>query len=63
MQNAFFGGSGLSVVYEKNTEAIKKAMLTDGIWMLVTNICETTEPAEYRLGPRNLSRHTGIKIG
>jgi len=43
-----------NLVYEKNTEAIKKAMLTDGIWMLVTNICETTEPAEYRLGPREL---------
>ena len=42
------------LVYERKTEAIKKAMLTDGIWMLVTNICETTEPAEYRLGPREL---------
>ncbi len=29
-------------------------MLIDGIWMLVTNICETTEPEEYRLGPREL---------
>lgn len=51
------GGSEVrtfNLVYEKNTEAIKKAMLTDGIWMLVTNICETTEPAEYRLGPREL---------
>ena len=26
-------------------------MLTDGMWTLVTNICETTEPVEYRLGP------------
>ncbi len=42
------------LVYERKTEAIKKAMLTDGIWMLVTNICETTEPEEYRLGPREL---------
>jgi len=53
------GNSGSEVqtfdlVYEKNTEAIKKAMLTDGIWMLVTNICETTEPKEYRLNPREL---------
>ncbi|KAF5413992.1 MAG: hypothetical protein C5S48_10520 [Candidatus Methanogaster sp.] len=43
-----------NLVYEKNTEAIKKAMLTDGIWMLVTNICKTSEPVEYRLGPREL---------
>ncbi|MEA3281893.1 MAG: transposase, partial [Euryarchaeota archaeon] len=51
------GGSEVqtfNLVYEKNTEAVKKAMLTDGIWMLVTNICETTEPVEYRLGPREL---------
>ena len=51
------GGSEVrtfNLVYEKDTEAIKKAMLTDGIWMLVTNICETTEPAEYRLGPKEL---------
>jgi len=51
------GGSEVqtfNLVYEKNTEAIKKAMLTDGIWMLVTNICETTEPLEHRLGPREL---------
>jgi len=34
------------LVYERKTKAIKKAMLTDGIWMLVSNICETTEPAE-----------------
>lgn len=51
------GGSEVhtfDLVYEKKTEAIKRAMLTDGIWMLVTNICETTEPEEYRLGPREL---------
>lgn len=43
-----------NLVYERKTETIKKAMLTDGIWMLVTNICENTEPAEYRFGPREL---------
>ena len=42
------------LLYVRKTEAIKKAMLTDGIWMLITNICETTEPAEYRFGPREL---------
>lgn len=60
LESAVLTGNGgyevqtFNLVYEKNTEAIKKAMLTDGIWMLVTNICETTEPAEYRLGPREL---------
>ena len=42
------------LVYEMKTEAIKKAMLTDGIWMLVTNICETTKPEVYRLDPREI---------
>jgi transposase len=42
------------LVYERKADAIEKAMLTDGMWMLVTNICETTEPVEYRLGPREL---------
>ncbi|NOR46954.1 MAG: IS1634 family transposase [Methanosarcinaceae archaeon] len=48
------GGSEVhtfNLVYEKKTEAIKKAMLTDGMWTLVTNICEDTEPVEFRLGP------------
>jgi transposase len=51
------GGSEVNtfdVVYEKKSDAIKKAMLTDGVWMLVTNICETTEPKEYRLDPREI---------
>jgi transposase len=51
------GGSEVNtfdVVYEKKSDAIKKAMLTDGVWMLVTNICETTEPEEYRLNPREI---------
>jgi len=42
-----------NIVYEKKTEAIKKAMLMDGMWILVTNICDT-EPVESRLGPREL---------
>jgi len=60
LESAVLTGNGgsevqtFNLVYEKNTEAIKKAMLTDGIWMLVTNICKTTEPEEYRLGPREL---------
>ncbi|MCL7411869.1 MAG: hypothetical protein M8350_08740 [Methanosarcinaceae archaeon] len=51
------GGSEVhtfDLVYEIKTEAIKKAMLNDGIWMLVTNICETTEPEVYGLGPREM---------
>ncbi len=51
------GGSEVNtfdVVYEKKSDAIKKAMLTDGVWMLVTNICETTEPEEFRLDPREI---------
>ncbi|MCG7850023.1 MAG: IS1634 family transposase [ANME-2 cluster archaeon] len=51
------GGSEVNtfdVVYEKKSDAIKKAMLTDGVWMLVTNICETTEPEEYRLDPMEI---------
>jgi transposase len=42
--------------YERKKEAIEKAMLTDGMWMLVTNITKTTEPEEYRLGPEKLIR-------
>jgi transposase len=40
--------------YERKKEAIKKAMLTDGMWMLITNIMETTEPEELRLSPKKL---------
>ncbi len=40
--------------YGRKKEAIKKAMLTDGMWMLVTNITKTTEPVEFRLGPEKL---------
>jgi transposase len=46
--------SSFNLTYEKNVEAIKKAMLTDGIWMLVTNITDTIEPEEYRLKPEEL---------
>jgi transposase len=42
--------------FEKKMEAIEKAMLTDGMWMLVTNITKTTEPEKYRLGPEKLIR-------
>jgi transposase len=40
--------------YGRKKGAIEKAMLTDGMWMLITNIMETTEPEEYRLGPEKL---------
>ncbi len=46
--------SSFNLTYEKNVESIKKAMLTDGIWMLVTNITETIENEEYRLKPEEL---------
>lgn len=48
------GGSEVrtfNLKYGMKKEAIKKAMLTDGMWMLVTNITKTTEPEEYRLSP------------
>jgi len=40
--------------YEWKKEAIEKAMLTDGMWMLSTNITGTTEPEEFRLSPVKL---------
>ncbi len=40
--------------YGRNVEAIEKAKLTDGVWMLVTNITENTEPKEYRLSVKEL---------
>jgi len=46
--------SSFNLTYEENVEAIKKAMLVDGIWMLVTNITDTIEPKEYRLTPEEL---------
>jgi transposase len=54
-----YGESGLSIssfnlTYERNVEAIKKAMLLDGIWMLVTNITQTLESEEDRLKPEEL---------
>jgi transposase len=51
------GGSSIrsfNLTYEINVEAIKKAMLVDGIWMLVTNIKETLESEEDRLKPEEL---------
>jgi transposase len=46
--------NSFNLTYEKNVGAIKKAMLADGIWMLVTNITETIETEEYRLKPEEL---------
>jgi transposase len=42
--------------YMRKKEAIEKAMLTDGMWMLVTNITKTTEPEKFRLIPEELIR-------
>jgi len=46
--------SSFNLTYERNVENIKKAMLVDGIWMLVTNITETLESEEDRLKPEEL---------
>jgi transposase len=46
--------STFNLTYDRNVEAIQKAMLVDGIWMLVTNITETIEPEEDRLKPEEL---------
>jgi len=43
-----------NLTYEKNIEAIKKAMLVDGIWMIVTNITDTLKSEEDRLKPEEL---------
>lgn len=40
--------------YGRKTEEIEKAQLTDGVWMIVTNISVTVEPEEFRLGPEEL---------
>jgi len=46
--------NSFNLTYEINVDAIKKAMLVDGIWMLVTNITETLESEEDRLKPKEL---------
>jgi transposase len=46
--------STFNLTYDRNVESIKKAMLVDGIWMLVTNITETIESEEDRLKPEEL---------
>ena len=46
--------SSFNLNYGRNVKAIEKAMLTDGVWMLVTNIIENMEPEEYRLCPEEL---------
>jgi transposase len=40
--------------YGWKTKEIEKAQLTDGVWMIVTNISVTVEPEEFRLGPEEL---------
>ncbi len=40
--------------YRRKNQEIERAQLTDGVWMIVTNISTTVEPEEYRLGPEEL---------
>jgi len=40
--------------YRRKTQKIEKAQLTDGVWMIVSNISATVEPEEFRLGPEEL---------
>ena len=40
--------------YWRKTKEIEKAQLTDGVWMIVTNISATVEPEEFRIGPEEL---------
>ena len=54
-----YGKNGLKISsfdlkYWRKTSDIEKARLRDGFWMIVTNISETVEPEEYRLGPKEL---------
>jgi len=46
--------SSFDLKYWRKTNDIEKARLRDGIWMIVTNISDTVEPEEYRLGPEEL---------
>jgi transposase len=46
--------SSFDLKYWRKTKDIEKARLIDGIWMIVANISDTTEPEEYRLGPEEL---------
>ena len=48
------GVSSFDLEYWRKTTDIEKARLRDGIWMIVTNISDTVEPKEYRLGPKEL---------
>lgn len=60
LENVNIGGkngsqiSSFDLKYWRKTNDIEKARLRDGIWMIVTNISETVEPEEYRLGPKEL---------
>ena len=40
--------------YWRKAKDIEKRQLTDGMWMLVTNISDAVKPEEYRLGPEEL---------
>jgi len=46
--------SSFDLTYWRKTKDIEKVQLIDGIWMIVANISDTTEPEEYRLGPEEL---------
>ena len=46
--------SSFNLSYWRKIKEIERAQLTDGMWMLVTNISDTVEPEEYRLGPEEL---------
>ena len=48
------GVQSFEVTYWKEEDAIKEAMLVDGVWIIVTNITDDMEPKEYRLGPAGL---------
>jgi transposase len=46
--------TSFNLSFWRKAEKIEKAKLTDGMWVLVTNISETVEPEEYRLGPEDM---------
>jgi len=46
--------SSFNLNYWRKVKDIEKTQLTDGMWMLVTNISDTVEPKEFRLGAEEL---------
>lgn len=46
--------SSFGLNYWRKVKDIEKTQLTDGMWMLVTNISDAVEPEEFRLGPEEL---------